>query len=221
MYRDWELWDRYGKETLLAHVGDKCRGVNNPVRDKLAELISKVPISDRNILDIGCGSGIEYMALHKKLNPDFSYTGLDITSEQIEIANERFKNSHYNNVCFSVGDIFDIPNDCFKANAYDIVISKYVLEHLPPPIQDTKYNYKEALINLTKFDCKYLVLGFYLGLGENTAINLCDDGFYRNCYGIEEICTILNNNNITQIEVHFIQTLHIKKKAVLLWCKRK
>jgi len=218
MIREWEKWESLGKDNLSARLVDSYDGVTNPVRYKLRELISTIPIDERKILDVGCGPGIEYMAMEELLGQDFDYTGIDITPTQIEIAKERFPSEKYPNVKFSVGDIFSIPNSDIISNSYNIVNSKNVLEHLPTMQDNEVYNYENALVNLTKFDCKYLALGFHLGLCDETKIN--KHGFYRNCYGAEEVFTILNDNGITKIETYFIKTLHREKKAVLLWCRR-
>jgi len=220
MERGWEMWERLGKANLLLRLAGPYDGITNPVRGKIAEFLAELPVDERKILDVGCGPGIEYLAIEEVLGQDFDYTGIDVTPTQITIAKERVPEGDYPNAKFSIGDIFNIPNDDICIDDYDVVISKNVLEHLPPKKDNEVLNYKVALSNLAKFNCKYLILAFHLGLGENTVINHGEDGFYRNCYGAEEINGILNDNGMMEITLHLIQTLHREKKAVLLWCRR-
>ena len=99
-------------------------------RPETAELVEKI-LSTLNfklstahisVLDVGTGSGCIAIAL-KKAHPEWQVTGIDISTEAIEIAKENAKRNGVE-VDFKVADIFDFNGD------FDIVVSNppYICE---------------------------------------------------------------------------------------------
>ncbi|KKS74503.1 hypothetical protein A3J20_07160 [Candidatus Gottesmanbacteria bacterium RIFCSPLOWO2_02_FULL_42_29] len=80
--------------------------------------------SDLKILDLGCASGRIEAHLAGKGIPLQSFTGIDISSDQIKIAQNRFPE-----VKFIVGDITNVQLPLQK---FDLAISNMVLEFLNP-----------------------------------------------------------------------------------------
>ena len=75
----------------------------------------------RDVLDLGTGNGYYLQKIASRF-PDKSYLGIDISEDLIEIATR--ENSRAN-VRFICGDLFEFEG------AYDVVILRLVLQHLP------------------------------------------------------------------------------------------
>lgn len=92
-----------------------------------------------NLLDAGCGVGINCKAIYDKVT---SYTGLDITPRYIKFAKE----INQSNCNFVVGSIEEIP---FPDSSFDVSICRHVLEHID--------GYQKALTELFRVS-KYRVI---------------------------------------------------------------
>ena len=87
----------------------------------LKELLSNLNFSNRHklkLLDMGCGTGVFTSKLQ---HMNFEMYGVDISSESIKIAKEK-----YNEIEFSVGDI---ESTSFDDATFDIVLLSGVLHH--------------------------------------------------------------------------------------------
>ncbi len=71
-------------------------------------------------LDIGCGSGKSTSTL---LDMGYRVSGIDFSSEAIEICRERFGDS----ISLSTGDVLDLP---FQDGSFDYLTAVHVLEHI-------------------------------------------------------------------------------------------
>ena len=104
-------------------------------RPETAELIERIKVKGERlkVLDIGTGSGCIALAI-KKAHPEWLVTGIDISSEAIEIAKENAQRNGVE-VEFKVADIFDFNGKIFNLqspifNSFDIVVSNppYICE---------------------------------------------------------------------------------------------
>ncbi len=94
------------------------------------------PLSDKKVLDIGCGIG----RLSEFFAKDFKEVeGIDISDEMIKKAKERLSN--LNNVNFTATDGVHYP---FSDNYFDLVFSYIVFQHMPSE-EIIEENFKEAL----------------------------------------------------------------------------
>jgi SAM-dependent methyltransferase len=102
-----------------------------PLRDAsaLARIVkaSKVTSGD-SVVDFGCGPGIvscAFGAVAKKV------VGIDITPKMIELAKAEAKSQNLENVVsFQLGDVYATE---FKADSFDVSVSRFVLHHLEQP----------------------------------------------------------------------------------------
>ncbi|GAG66798.1 unnamed protein product [marine sediment metagenome] len=96
--------------------------------------VSSAP-SNKSFLDFGCGSGFlsEIIFKHQIFQ---NVVGIDISSEQVKLFNEKFKNDNYKAI---VSDIVDTD---FESNSFDVAGCYSVLHHI--------YDYKTAVTEITR-----------------------------------------------------------------------
>jgi 2-polyprenyl-3-methyl-5-hydroxy-6-metoxy-1,4-benzoquinol methylase len=78
-------------------------------------------IFDKNIIEIGCGSGRHTQKLAKNSN---NICAIDLSSKMQEIAKEKIKSNNVNFIC---GDFMNIE---IAPNSFDFAICALVLEHI-------------------------------------------------------------------------------------------
>lgn len=83
-------------------------------------------VPGENILDLGCGRGLETIEAAKLTAPNGIATGLDLTPAMIEVAKENALSLSVTNVDFVLGNIEALP---FRDSSFDAVISNCVINH--------------------------------------------------------------------------------------------
>lgn len=83
---------------------------------RFRELVADVPVEGKHIMDAGCGMGDLLPYLYAK-SPNFSYLGMDIHKEFLDIARRRYEGHK-----FEFGDPLNK-----KVGMYDVVISSGVM----------------------------------------------------------------------------------------------
>ena len=99
--------------------------------ETLTELLhddTRYPDGSR-VLEAGCGIGAQTAILAKN-SPGADITSLDISSDSLQLAEEKIRSSGITNVTFRHGDIFDLP---FERESFDHIFVCFVLEHLADP----------------------------------------------------------------------------------------
>lgn len=101
-------------EHMLNEVGG-CR----ECYAKMAEL---VPVGTKNLLDLGCGTGLELKGIFERF-PDVSVTGIDITKAMLDRLSEKYQGKNITLIC---GDYFtaDLGREHF-----DTAISFQTMHH--------------------------------------------------------------------------------------------
>lgn len=84
------------------------------------------PLTDLNILEVGCGAGDFAIHLSKQ---KAIVTAVDFSTKAIEIAKEKSK-AQSELIDFQVADAQSLP---FAANSFDLIFSCECLEHVPDP----------------------------------------------------------------------------------------
>lgn len=98
--------------------------------------ISKLsPIQDKKVLDIGCGNGIQGIYIFSKYNPS-KYVGIDISTENINIANNKKEERNISNILFYVDDAQKLSH--IDDNSFDVVISIESALHYPEKVKFLK-----------------------------------------------------------------------------------
>jgi len=109
--------NRFGGERL----DSKSRLAKNNLLEHLVRYDFVKGDSEKNVLDIGCGSGHGSNTLAEKFK---TVHGVDISEEAIEYSK---KNWQQPNIKFVIGDSLNIP---FPENTFDVVVAFEVFEHL-------------------------------------------------------------------------------------------
>ena len=123
IFEDWELWEPQWSQTRINRIwSEKVKSHawhEDPAYGLVAQHCARL---GRTVLDIGCGGGIQYAAIH-----DFclgiDYTGVDITPKMLNAARKLFPD-----VKFEWGDAAELQH---ADDQFDVTILRHVLEHHP------------------------------------------------------------------------------------------
>lgn len=169
-------------EHMLRNVGGCKEGYA-----KMAEL---VPEKANNLLDLGCGTGLELDEIFKTL-PALSVTGVDLTQAMLDKLKEKHPDKKLNLVC---GDYFTVD---FGENAFDCAVSFQTMHHFTHEKKTELYRKicKSLKPDGTYIECDYMVENqadedFYFS--ENQRLrkeqNISDGEFYH----YDTPCTVEN-----------------------------
>ncbi len=145
----WNYWNKfpdYGDMLYKRAIGEM---EEMECSKALSNIISPIYSKGMHILDVGCGAGHYYRSFKERIDPDISFTGVDITPYYIELANEAFGNEAH----FSVGDIYDLD---FDNEQFDIITCNNTIPNLPPPPT-------AALEELLRVSSKYVIIRTLIG----------------------------------------------------------
>ncbi|MGH6636093.1 MAG: methyltransferase domain-containing protein [Gammaproteobacteria bacterium] len=126
-------------ETLPAYLRDILAEVHPQVHDRFYGCGSPIPptLEGATVLDLGCGSGRDCYLLSKLVGSGGRVIGVDMTSEQLEVA-QRYRQYHAakfgypsSNVEFILGDIADLAAAGIADDSVDVVVSNCVINLAP------------------------------------------------------------------------------------------
>jgi ubiquinone/menaquinone biosynthesis C-methylase UbiE len=86
------------------------------------------PLTNKNILEIGCGNGVQSLYLSTNYNPS-SVTGVDLNESNIRIANQERDRLKLDNVHFLTGDAQNLEQ--IPSNSIDVVFNIESALHYP------------------------------------------------------------------------------------------
>jgi ubiquinone/menaquinone biosynthesis C-methylase UbiE len=84
----------------------------------------------QSLLDAGCGTGDDLLAIHQVLQGQIELTGVDMDATTLEAARKRAESAGAN-VAFHQGDLGKLP---FSDACFDVVRSDRVFQHLTDPM---------------------------------------------------------------------------------------
>lgn len=98
-------------------------------------LVAPAQLEGRRVLDLGCGTGRDVYALAQLVGPEGEVVGVDMTHEQLEIAN-RYKQYHadkfgFDNVHFLQGYIERLEELDLEPGSFDVIVSNCVINLSP------------------------------------------------------------------------------------------
>ncbi|WP_312700530.1 class I SAM-dependent methyltransferase [Sedimentibacter sp.] len=144
--KGFDLWaDGYDKSVNLSEENNEYpfagyKDVLNYIYNKIKES------SNSNVLDIGFGTGILTTQLY---NEGYKITGIDFSSNMIDIAKNKMPDAMLINWDFSKG----LPNE-ITGKKYDYIISTYAIHHL---YDEEKVKFIKSLVNLLNVNGKILI----------------------------------------------------------------
>lgn len=94
--------------------------------------------SGMTLLDCGCATGSITVGLARVVAPG-QVTGVDISEIEIERAQARAAEAGLTNICFAVGNIYQLD---FPNNSFDALFSHNVLEHVAEPSRALREMYR-------------------------------------------------------------------------------
>jgi 2-polyprenyl-3-methyl-5-hydroxy-6-metoxy-1,4-benzoquinol methylase len=127
-----DMDSRYSTGNAYPNDGLWIKAHHEGLRDKILAFIGDEAVG-RDVLEFGCGSG--GIAAHH-LQKANKIIATDLSNEALNIARDFFKTK--NNIEFIQSDIETI---FFPEKAFDLAISKEVIEHLPNPINFLKNSF--------------------------------------------------------------------------------
>lgn len=93
--------------------------------DRLAELVRGAGCAGGAALDVGCGDGRGTHELATRLGPAFTWTGVDFSERAIAFARLMAEDLRF--------EVQDGERLAAADGAYDLVVAREVIEHVPPP----------------------------------------------------------------------------------------
>ena len=121
-------------------------------REAYAEMARLVPADTKNLLDLGCGTGLELEGIFERI-PDVSVTGIDLTMEMLEKLSEKYPDKY---LTLIQGDYFkeDLGKSCF-----DTAISFETMHHFSHEMKIELYKkiYEALKDGGVYIECDYMV----------------------------------------------------------------
>ncbi|WDV46444.1 class I SAM-dependent methyltransferase [Clostridiaceae bacterium M8S5] len=111
-----------------------------------------VPNKTKELLDLGCGTGLELEEIFKKL-PDVNVTGIDLTEAMLKKLQEKYPDKNLNLIH---GSYFDYE---FEIKKYDTAISFQTMHHFEHDAKIGLYKkiYKALKDDSIYIECDYMV----------------------------------------------------------------
>ncbi len=126
-------------EAMPAHLREILRDIHDEVKDKFYGCGSPIPhaLEGKTVLDLGSGTGRDCFILSKLVGPKGQVIGVDMTDEQIAVAQKHVdyhtKKFGYStpNMKFIKGYIEDLESAGIKSSSIDLVVSNCVINLSP------------------------------------------------------------------------------------------
>ncbi len=187
--RDSEWWDKF-----YSNRNKPIPFFNDKVDECLIEFSERGIFNIGKSLDIGCGNGRNTKYLSKL---GFNATGIDISSESINWANETA--AEYDNINFENKSLFDF---CADSNSFDLVIDSGCFHHIKPHQRE---KYLTKIQDYLKADGYFLMTCFTLDGGAN----ITDYEVYRE-YSMQGGLGF-TENKIKSILTHYFEIAEFRK----------
>ncbi|MCH2197243.1 MAG: methyltransferase domain-containing protein [Flavobacteriales bacterium] len=122
-------------EAMPKHLRPLVKNVHNEIKDKFYGCGSPIPhaLEGMTVVDLGCGTGRDAYVLSQLVGPTGKVIGIDMTEEQLEVAN-RHVDYHMEkfgfdapNIEFRHGLIEDLASAGLEDNSVDLVVSNCVI----------------------------------------------------------------------------------------------
>lgn len=169
--KHWQSWaDQYGTEL---NATTRTNTIKQLEIDAFARQIKRIGLKSANVLEVGCGNGINCISL-QKIFPQYQFFGVDYIDEMIKNA---VINGTDTEIKFAVDDVQKLDSELVNERYYDIIITDRCIINL-----NTIQLQKNALSNI----CSKLKECGYLLMIENSNISYGKQNMLRSSVGLEE-----------------------------------
>lgn len=177
----------------------------NSTAEKLADLKKRsfahfLPFENKNILDIGCGNGIDLLQFSKLSNPNNSLIGVDHDEKFIELANSNA--DKIPNLVFKTMDVYNLN---FETESIDGLRNERLIQHLKEPQKAFQEMHrvlkKNAPIVILETDWKGLSMFTGLDQIETKISNYLVYQKINNGLATRHIPSYLNDLNFNKISI--------------------
>lgn len=154
-------------EEMASFFNERAVGYENHMKETV-ELFDKYyksvsdPISETlepiEILDLGCGTGLEIDGILKKA-PNARITCIDMAEGMLELLKEKYK-EHMSQININIGSYLELP---YGEKKYDYVVSVMTMHHWK---YDEKKGIYDKIIGSLKDEGKYIEGDYYVSLNE-------------------------------------------------------
>ena len=111
---------------------ERLRVLSRVWGDSTESLLRRVGIGPgMHCLDVGCGAGDVSLFLSGLVGPTGSVVGSDKDAVQLDLVKEWCQRLSVTNVELELSDVMQLE----ATDAYDVVYSRFLLEHLPDPVE--------------------------------------------------------------------------------------
>jgi len=111
-----DFFDRLAQEWDLSFTAEDL--------ERLSHLVDSLGVSEgMDIIDLGCGTGVLFDLLRRRVGPEGSVTGVDYSIEMVRVAHRNFP---FDNVNVVEADATNLP---FKDSAFDMAVSFSAFPH--------------------------------------------------------------------------------------------
>ncbi|NNJ29698.1 class I SAM-dependent methyltransferase [Lacrimispora defluvii] len=132
--------------------------------------------SCRDLLDLGCGTGLELKQIFKRF-PDISVTGIDLTREMLDQLKHNFPGRKLNLIC---GNYFDVE---LKRNTFDCAISFQTMHHFE---HEAKIGLYQKIFEALNGDGRYIECDYMVEDQEEEDLHFAEYKRLRDEMGIQE-----------------------------------
>lgn len=119
---------RWNDERWIA-VWPKRERFTNAVTPRLLDALALAP--DERVLDVGCGGGIASIEAGRRVLPEGSVAGADLSTALVELARQRAREASADNVSFHV---VDMQNDQVAGAPFDVAMSQFGVMFFDEPV---------------------------------------------------------------------------------------
>jgi ubiquinone/menaquinone biosynthesis C-methylase UbiE len=122
-------------------------------RQGYKKMATLIPPHTKNLLDLGCGTGLELDEIFK-VYPDINVTGIDLTQAMLNELKRKYSNKNLDLIC---GNYFNID---FGKRIFDVTISFETPHHFKHQQKLTIYKkiYESLISNGVYIECDYFAI---------------------------------------------------------------